>query len=116
MNTVRPVLFCSLAVAALLSACGTSNPEPPTTTVVTTRVVVPDYQYGVIESIQLVQVVPPPAGSSDVAGTPVAPAHSTFQIGVRLNQGGYQVFTQDEGSELRVGEQDRIDHGIVRHA
>jgi len=112
MNTVRSVLFCSLA-AALLAACG-SNPSQPT--VVTTQVVVPERQLGVIESIQLVQVVPPPAAAGPVTGTPVATAHSTYQIGVRLNQGGYQVFTQDEGSDLRVGEQVRIDHGMVRPA
>ena len=113
MNTVRPILLCSLAAAALLGGCGSSNPQPPT--VVTSQVVVPDYQYGVVESIQLVQVVPPPAGAGTVAGTTVVPAHSTYQIGVRLNQGGYQVFTQDEGADLRVGEQVRIDHGMVHH-
>lgn len=114
MKTVRPVLLCSLAAAALLAACGSNPPEH--TVITTTQVVVPDRQFGVIESIQLVQVVAPPAGAGDVAGTPVAPAHSTYQIGVRLNQGGYQVFTQDEGAELRVGEQVRIDHGMVRPA
>jgi hypothetical protein len=113
MNTVRSVLFCSLAAAASLAACGSNPPQP---TVVTTEVVVPDRQFGVIESIQLVQVVAPAAGAGSVVGTPVARAHSTYQIGVRLNQGGYQVFTQDEGYELRVGEQVRIDHGMIRPA
>ncbi len=119
MNTVRSTLFCSLAATALaatlLSACGSSNPQP-SATVVSSQVVVPDSMFGVVESIQLVQVVPPPASSGDVAGTPAAPSHSTYQIGVRLNQGGYQVFTQDDASDLRVGQQVRIDHGIVHHA
>jgi hypothetical protein len=112
MNTARSILFCSCA-AALLCACSSNNPPA---TVVSSEIVVPETTYGVVESIQLVQVVPPPASSGTVAGTPVGPAHSTFQIGVRLNQGGYQVFTQDEAYGLQVGQQVRIDHGIVRHA
>ena len=118
MNTVRPILYCTVAAAAfaaaMLSACGSSNPPP--TTVVTSQVVVPEVQLGVVESIQLVQVVPPAAATSDVTGTPVTPPHSTYQIGVRLNQGGYQVFTQDDAADLRIGEQVRIHHGIVRPA
>lgn len=113
MITDRSILFCTVAAAALLGACSSTYTQP---TVVTTPVAVPETQFGVVESIQMVQVVPPPAGSTDVAGTPVPPAHSTYQIGVRLNQGGYQVFTQDEAGNLRIGEQVRIDHGIVRPA
>jgi hypothetical protein len=114
MNTVPSIVLCTLAAAALLSACGSSNPPP--TTVVSSEVVVPERVYGVIESIQLVQVVPPPAASGPVTGTPVAPTHSTYQIGVRLNQGGYQVFTQDDAGGLAVGQQVRIEHGIVRQS
>jgi len=96
-----------------LGACAGTYTTPDT---VRGQVAVPDTQYGVVESIQLGQVVPPAAASSDLAATPVAPSHSIFQIGVRLNQGGYQVYTQDEASGLRVGEQVRIDHGFVRPA
>lgn len=114
MNTVPSLVLCTLAAAALLGACGSSNPPP--TTVVSSEVVVPERVYGVIESIQLVQVVPPPAASDPVTGAPVAPTHSTYQIGVRLNQGGYQVFTQDDAAGLAVGQQVRIDRGIVRQS
>lgn len=114
MTTIRCAALCgTLAVAALLSACGSPNPQPVAVT--STEVVYHDVIYGVVESIQLVQVVPPPAGAGTVAGTPVAPAHSTYQIGVRLNQGGYQVFTQDDAAELHVGEPVRVDHGVVHH-
>lgn len=114
MNTVRSILPCAAALAVLLGACSASGTTQPT--VMTTPAAVPEAQFGVVESIQMVQVMPPPAASSDIAGTPPPPAHSTYQIGVRLNQGGYQVFTQDEAGNLRVGEQVRIDHGIVRPA
>jgi hypothetical protein len=74
----------------------------------------PQVVYGVVESIQLVQVTPPPIASSNVSGVPVAPVRSTYQIGVRLSQGGFQVFTQEDGAYLRVGQQVRVDNGIVR--
>lgn len=113
MNTVRFILTCSSA-ALLLSACSSTYYPEPTTTV-TRETVVPDSMFGVVESIQLVQVVSPPVSSNGVAGVPVSPARSTYQVGVRLNQGGYQVFTQEDVADLHVGEQVRIDHGIVRH-
>ena len=115
MNTVQTILICGSAAAltSLLSACSSYSTAPPAP-IVSSTIVSPEATYGVVESIQLVQVVPPPIASSNVAGEPVAPARSTYQIGVRLNQGGFQVFTQDEGADLRVGQQVRIDHGIVR--
>jgi hypothetical protein len=114
MNTARSIMLCCCA-ASLLAACSSYTPEPPATIVSSTIVASPPQViYGVVESIQLVQVVPPPIASSSVAGEPVASARSTYQIGVRLNQGGYQVFTQDDAAYLRVGQQVRIDHGIVR--
>jgi hypothetical protein len=115
MIAIRSVLVCSVIASSLLGACGSSNPNPPAT-IVTSEVVVPDTMYGVVESIQLVQVVPPAAGAGTVTGTPVAPVHSTYQIGVRLNQGGYQVFTQDDAVDFQIGQQVRVDHGIVHHA
>lgn len=119
MNTDRIILLGGFAVAAatLLGGCSSYSPPPPAPVISSTIVTPPEATYGVVESIQLVQVVPPPIASSNVAGEPVAPspARNTYQIGVRLNQGGYQVFTQDEGADFRVGQQVRIEHGIVRH-
>lgn len=111
MNTIRTALVCGLA-ASLLSACGSTTYPSTTYTTVTT---VHEATYGVVESVQLVQVVPPPGGAAAVApdGSPVHPA---YQIGVRLAQGGYQIFTQDNGWELRVGDQVRIDNGRVHRA
>ena len=113
MNTSHPLLLCC-CVALLLSACGSSPPQQ-TTTVVTTETTTTGSIFGVIESIQLVQAVSPTQNIDSASGVPVAPAHTTYQISVRLNQGGHQVFTQDSGGDLRVGQQVRIDNGIVHH-
>jgi|GEM_PF-2659656 len=117
MNTVRSILLCSSAVAltSLLGGCSSYSPEPAPV-VSSTIVTAPAATFGVVESIQLVQVVAPPVAASNVSGVPVAPAHSTYQIGVRLNQGGYQVFTQDDGAYLHVGQQVRIENGFVRQS
>jgi hypothetical protein len=115
MNTARTILLSSTAAAltALLSACSSYSPEPPAP-VVSSTIVTSEATYGVVESIQLVQVVPPPMASSNVSGEPIASTRSTYQIGVRLNHGGYQVFTQEDGAYLHVGQQVRIEHGMVR--
>jgi len=36
-----------------------------------------------------------------------------YQIGIRLNNGGYQTFTQDTIADLRVGDWVRVENGRI---
>lgn len=108
-------------------------------------------QYGVIDSIQMVQGAGGSSGAGAVVGGVVGgvlgsqvgggsgktaataagivggalvgnelerrnKAREAYQIGIRLNSGGYQTVEQDSIADLRVGDRVRIENGrVVRY-
>ena len=145
MKSRKLLAGAAIAVAALVSGCGTTsqpaNPYPSSTTAAT--------GYGVVESIQPVATKRSGPGVGAIAGgvlggvlgnqvgsgtgrTAATAAGAiggavvgnrveqsrgaqtnAYQIGVRMDNGGYATVTQENVSNLSVGNRVRIENGQV---